>query len=39
MHPSGKNASREQRVIQVKRNIPEIDEFKNYIPVDEAVKN
>ena len=38
MHPSGKNASREQRVIQVKRNIPEIDEFKNYIPVDEAVK-
>lgn len=38
MHPSGKNASREERVIQVKKNFPEIGEFKNYIPVGEAVK-
>jgi lincosamide nucleotidyltransferase A/C/D/E len=38
MHPSGKGVSREERVKQTKTKLLEMRRFKNYIPVDNAVK-
>jgi hypothetical protein len=38
MHPSGSEVSRGERVIQVIQNLPEVKDFKNYVPVGNAVK-
>jgi len=37
MASSGRGVSREERVEQVERNIPEVNDFKTYIPVDNVV--
>jgi len=38
MHPAGAGVSREERVEQVKKEIPGLDDFKNYIPIGRAAE-
>ena len=37
MHSSGQNCSREERVLQVKKNDPSISDYSSYIPIGNAV--